>query len=217
MDRLIKRNSKILLSQRTTHCSWQRIYSWLLRITTYLGPTVIHITCACANKRALNPQSRSSSIKKKYLRCCQLKALKTNDRQWTLELGKNNYTVHTDHDAIFEGFFRGFSPEVQAFVATFNDRPGVNNREMQIRECWPDLYFRTNLDVKNLRYWQRREASGGYSPIQVLIRDFDERSVNYTVKWVDDIVGGRPLGLFWTTSWTEEIWKYPSVQLYDNT
>ena len=79
---------------------------------------------------------------------------------------KNNYAVHADHDAGFDDFFRGFSPEVQAFVATFNDRPGVNNREIeaQIRERWPDLYFRTNLDVKNLRYRQRREALGGYSP-----------------------------------------------------
>ena len=109
---------------------------------------IIYIACACANKWALN---HSSSTKKKCLWRCQLKALKANNRQWTLELGKNNDAVHTDHDAVFDGFFRGFKPEMQAFVATFNnDRPGVNSREIeaQIRERWPDLYFRTNLNVK---------------------------------------------------------------------
>ena len=62
------------------------------------------------------------------------------------------------------------------------------------------------------------ETLGGYTPIQSLIRSLDERSINYTVKWQNEIIDSQPVGLFWTTPWSETMWKkYNQVQMHDTT
>ncbi len=87
---------------------------------------------------------------------------------------------------------------MQAFIASYIDKPRASNREIEdeIRKRWPGFYFRVNKDIKNLRYRQRRAQLAGYTPIQALMKDLDNRGVKYTVKWVDNIVDGKPLGFF---------------------
>jgi hypothetical protein len=149
-----------------------------------------------------------------------LKALKKYDRKWILELGKGDAATHEGHQPIFDGVFCGFRAEHKEYVASFKDDLTVSNREIErrFRQQFPDFYFQSGRHIKLLRHRLRQKDAAGYTPIQDLIRQLDEKEVNYTVKWKNGIANGMPVGLFWTTLWPEKMWKlYHKVQMYDNT
>lgn len=135
-------------------------------------------------------------------------------------------------------------PEQVAFVAQIIENTGIRNRDIEelLRQRFPDAYF-NKQDVKNCCYQLKRAANAGYTPIQSTIKCLNEQKVRYkclwekkdgTVDWNEDDPehhgncelgndgfdsrGFKPVTIWWTTKWCEEVWKaFPHVQLFDNT
>ncbi|KAK4234582.1 hypothetical protein C8A03DRAFT_47126 [Achaetomium macrosporum] len=146
------------------------------------------------------------------------KALKEDGRKWSLLIrcGDHNHAHAESRDDI--ATLRKFEAEHRAYVATFNDKLAVTNRQIAhgLRERFPRLIF-TKKQLKNLRARLRKSALDGYTPFQYVMKTLDERGISY--KWLPSAYDpNKPEGLVWTDDWCKEQWRLnPGVQLYDKT
>ena len=103
----------------------------------------------------------------------------------------------------------------KALLSRISKHSAIQAREAGaiVRETFNTPF--TNQDIHNARARLRADELDGYTPIQALVRRFEEESVSY-VKRVND--KDEVVALFWTFNYCTDMWKrFPTVLSLDNT
>jgi len=183
-----------------------------------LGYTRIDYGCAFDSLRPSIAHSRApSTIKKNCTWEATAKALRVNNRQWTLEI-REGCETHNHGATTGPKMRRKFTKEQKEFIKSYLDRPAIPNREIaeSLRERFPSINF-SRRQLKNTRHRQRKAQLHGLTPFQATMKLLDDANISYEVLWGNS-EQTKPTGLFWSPQWAANEWKlYPWVQMYDNT
>src|SRR5437773_5502499 len=147
-------------------------------------------------------------------------ATKANNYQWSFQLKGVHHTGHgaseesTDHQR-----YRGLTKEMADYVSELSaQNPGIQSREVDrlVRQKYPSATF-TSRDLENLRARQMKQRQEGYTPIQAVIKSFDDKGIKYSVRYAEEDPD-RVIGLLWTLPWCETQWKrFSTCVQMDNT
>ncbi|KAK5651107.1 hypothetical protein OQA88_13270 [Cercophora sp. LCS_1] len=163
------------------------------------GPSRVELGCQKGKIRASEAHSRTTTTSK---RGCTWKAI-------AKALAVNN----VDGAWRWSTASTAITPLLLAFeetAATQRFRPEHKGGNQRIRPQAGDT--------------EPKQALGGYTPSQALIKALDEEGIPHTVLWEAEAADGvgaatrRPEGLFWTYPWCEKQRNlYPWAQMYDDT
>ncbi|KAK0713639.1 hypothetical protein B0T26DRAFT_804373 [Lasiosphaeria miniovina] len=131
------------------------------------GATRVDISCLQNKTRPSEAFSQTNYPKE----CdCEFKAVATalvkDNQKWTFDLKESahNHKLEKDPDKVFRPR-RFWTDEEKAFVASYNDRPSVLNRDIaiDIRIKFPSIDF-NRRQPRNLRYSLRKNDLASHPP-----------------------------------------------------
>ena len=191
------------------------------RVSNYIDsmPTRADLECDRGWNRGSIAHSRKTSTSKTQ---CPWKAVararKEDNRLWSIEIKHHEHNHEPSLSLVTHQTHRGLTEAMKALVEVLSKNPSIRPRDIYVtlRQQFPTAIF-TQRDIQNCRERLRSKSLAGYTPTQALIQHFEELGIEHVVRYAEDDPN-RPIGLFFTFSWCQDMWKrFPWCLQIDNT
>ena len=151
-------------------------------------------------------QSRGLRISTTRKIDCGFKAratLRLDDQQWHLEILEDQHNHGASPDPVAHPAHRKLTDEQKIEIHQLSRTTTSSTRDITslLQDQYPEQPFKRK-DIENEAIRARKEALGGYTPTQALVRLLQDRGTTYFLRQTQ----GHISRLFWTFPWCEEIW-----------
>jgi hypothetical protein len=125
--------------------------------------------------------------------------------KWYFSVQRPHHNHEPSLDPIAHPAHRVLSDQHKQEIIELSRTTGISTRDLtnHMRQKYEGVLFGSK-DIENLMLRARKEALGGYTPTQALLKLFDDEAICHRYRQTTD---GRVAGVIWTYPWMQKMWR----------